>query len=123
MKRITFIVSLCLFASTQALAMSCDNPVNAYDSTYCSASEMIQLDQNLNEQYGKTMKSLKKEQSAIVKETQIKWIRERDNECSVSGSIAVECVNRKMKARIATLSQIERECKASGCTAALLRKD
>lgn len=103
--------------------MSCDNPINAYDRTYCAASEMIQLDQNLNQQYSKTMKSLTKEQSSLVKKAQIKWIRERDNDCSSSGSIGVDCVNDKMKSRIATLSQIERECKASGCSNALLSKD
>lgn len=123
MGKINFILSLCFFSSAQALAMSCDNPINAYDRTYCAASEMIQLDQDLNEKYVKTLKSLTKEQASIVKKTQIKWIRERDSECSDSGSIEVECVNSKMKARVTTLSQIERECQASGCTDALLSKD
>lgn len=123
MKKILLAGALCLFASTPVLAMSCDNPINAYDRTYCAASEMIQLDQNLNQQYSNTMKALTKEQSALVKKAQIKWIRERDNDCSSDGSIGVVCVNDKMKSRIATLSQIERECKASGCTNALLSKD
>lgn len=30
-------------------AISYDNPINSYDKTYCSALEMIQTDQNLNE--------------------------------------------------------------------------
>lgn len=46
---------------------------------------MIQLDQNLNEQYGKTMKLRAKEQGSCIKQAQIKWSRERDSECSVSG--------------------------------------
>jgi len=123
MKKILLLGALCLFSSAPVLAMSCDNPINAYDRTYCAASEMIQLDQNLNEQYSKTMKSLTKDQSTLVKKAQIKWIRERDNDCSTGGSIGVDCVNNKMKSRIATLSQIERECKASGCSNALLSKD
>lgn len=123
MKKILLAGALCLFATAPVLAMSCDNPINAYDRTYCAASEMIQLDQSLNEQYSKTMKLLTKEQSSLVKKAQIKWIRERDNDCSSAGSIGVVCVNDKMKTRIATLSQIERECKASGCNSALLSKD
>lgn len=123
MKKILLVAVFGLFSAAPVMAMSCDNPINAYDRTYCAASEMIQLDQNLNQQYSKTMKSLTKEQGALVKKAQIKWIRERDSECSVSGSIGVECVNDKMKSRIATLSQIERECKASGCSNALLSKD
>lgn len=123
MKKILLAGVLCLFSTAPVLAMSCDNPINPYDRTYCAASEMIQLDQHLNEQYSKTMKSLTKDQSSLVKKAQIKWIRERDNDCSSAGSIGVVCVNEKMKNRIATLSQIERECKASGCSNALLNKD
>lgn len=123
MKKTLWVAALCLFSTAPVLAMSCDNPINAYDRTYCAASEMIQLDQNLNQQYSKTMKSLTKEQSSLVKKAQINWIRERDTDCSSAGSISVVCVNDKMKTRIATLSQIERECKASGCTNALLSKD
>lgn len=74
-----------LFSSAPALAMSCDNPINTYNWSDCVASEMIQLDQNLNEQYGKTMKSRAKEQGSCIKQAQIKWIRERDSECAVSG--------------------------------------
>lgn len=123
MKKVLLVAAIYFGTTLPALAMSCDNPINAYDRTYCAASEMIQLDQNLNEQYGKTMKSLTKEQSSLVKKAQIKWIRERDTDGASEGTIGVDCVNDKMKARIATLSQIERECKASGCSSDLLSKD
>lgn len=123
MKSVALTGALCLFLSVPAWAMSCDNPVNAYDRTYCAASEMIQLDQTLNQQYSKTMKVLTKDQRSLVKKAQIQWIRDRDQACSVSGSIGVDCVNDKMKSRIATLSQIERECQASGCNTALLSKE
>lgn len=47
-----------LLSSSKAFAISCDNPINNYDVTYCYSSEMIQLDEKLNEQYKKTINSL-----------------------------------------------------------------
>lgn len=105
-----------------AFSMSCSNPINAYDKTYCASLKMTQLDKEINKQYGKTIKVLKPEQKKQVKKTQIQWIRARDNECSNGGTVAVNCVNDKMTARIELLKSIERECGASGCDKALLSK-
>ncbi len=112
-----------ILSASKAFAISCDNPINSYDSTYCSSSEMIQLDEKLNEQYKKTIKSLSGEKRKIVKTAQIEWIRNRDSDCESDGTIDVGCVNDKMKKRIETLSQIERECKASGCNNDLLSRN
>ncbi|MDI2090453.1 lysozyme inhibitor LprI family protein [Commensalibacter oyaizuii] len=111
-----------LLLISSAYAMSCDHPINAYDATYCAASKMIQLDQEINQQYGKTVKSLNATQRKQVKQSQIKWIRDRDQECSTNGMVAVECVNQKMEKRIGLLKSIERECKSSGCDASKLTK-
>ncbi|EUK18579.1 lysozyme inhibitor LprI family protein [Commensalibacter papalotli (ex Servin-Garciduenas et al. 2014)] len=105
-----------------AFSMSCNNPINAYDRTYCASLKMTQLDKEINEQYGKTIKVLKPEQKKEVKQAQIQWIRTRDNECSNGGTVAVNCVNDKMTARIELLKSIERECSSSGCDKALLSK-
>ncbi|HGM7842887.1 TPA: lysozyme inhibitor LprI family protein [Serratia marcescens] len=110
-------------SSSNSFALSCASPINSYDRTYCAGSEMIQLDQNLNEQYKKTINSLIKEERKTVKNAQIRWIRNRDNDCSSDGEINVSCVNEKMRKRIETLRQIERECKASGCNNELLDRD
>lgn len=122
MKKI-ILTSILLISTTKLFALSCDNPINSYDKTYCSASEMIQLDNTLNEQYQKTIMHLKSEQIKWVKKAQIQWIRERDNDCSNDGTVNVSCVNQKMKKRIETLRQIERECQASGCNQTLLSKE
>lgn len=121
----TFIVTglLAQFALVPAaFSMSCDNPINAYDKTYCAASKMIQLDKEINDQYGKTLKVLNASQKQDVKHAQIQWIRDRDNECSSNGAVAVSCVNDKMEARISLLKSIQRECGQSGCDKALLSK-
>ncbi|CAI3925121.1 lysozyme inhibitor LprI family protein [Commensalibacter communis] len=103
-------------------AMSCSNPITAYDNTYCASLKMTQLDKEINDQYGKTIKVLKVDQKQAVKKTQIQWIRARDKECSDGGTVALNCVNDKMERRISLLKSIERECKNSGCDKALLSR-
>lgn len=105
-----------------AFAISCNHPINAYDQTYCSGLKMIQLDKEINDQYGKTLKALNAEQKKQIKHTQIQWIRQRDAECSNNGTIDVTCVNEKMESRVTLLKSIERECQNSGCDKSLLSK-
>ncbi|WP_349886621.1 lysozyme inhibitor LprI family protein [Pantoea ananatis] len=123
LKKTSPFIMFILLSSSKAFAISCDNPINSYDVTYCYSSEMIQLDEKLNEQYKKTINSLGNEKRKMVKTSQIEWIRNRDSDCSSNGSINVACVNDKMKKRMEKLSQIERECKASGCNNDLLNRN
>lgn len=58
-----------------------------------------------------------------LKRHKFEWIRNRDSDYSSNGSINVACVNDKIKKRIEKLSQIERECKASGCNNDLLSRN
>ncbi|MGV3345162.1 lysozyme inhibitor LprI family protein [Enterobacteriaceae bacterium LUAb1] len=115
MNKILLITTLIAAPVSSAFAVSCHNPVNSYDKTYCSALEMVQADQNINEQYRKTINVLNNAQKSLLKKAQIQWIRDRDAECSNNGIIEVGCVNEKMKKRTETLKKIERECKAAGC--------
>ncbi|MDI2111812.1 lysozyme inhibitor LprI family protein [Commensalibacter nepenthis] len=114
---------LAQFAFAPAVfALSCGNPINAYDKTYCASLKMTQLDKEINDQYGKTIKVLTADQKKDVKKAQIQWIRARDSECSNGGTVTLDCVNDKMEKRISLLKSIERECKNSGCDKALLSK-
>lgn len=53
LKKTSPFIMFILLSSSKAFAISCDNPINSYDVTYCYSSEMIQLDEKLNEQYKK----------------------------------------------------------------------
>ncbi|MFY1667282.1 lysozyme inhibitor LprI family protein [Pseudomonas sp. Pseu.R1] len=106
--------------SASAFALSCDNPRNAYDRTYCASLKMVQADQDINEQYKKTVSVLNPEQKKKVKDAQIQWIKIRDNACSNDGLLYLDCANEKTEARIVILKAIERECRASGCDDAKL---
>lgn len=67
LKKTASCIIFIILSSSRAFAISCDNPINNYDHTYCASSEMIQLDQNLNEQYRKTINSLSEERKKQLK--------------------------------------------------------
>ncbi|TQI82005.1 uncharacterized protein YecT (DUF1311 family) [Serratia fonticola] len=104
-----------LLASASALAGGCDNPRTAYDKTYCAALEMVQLDQEINVQYKKVMALLNQQQKQTLKQSQIQWLKSRDNACSDGSRINVSCSNDTMQSRINFLKSVERECKSTGC--------
>lgn len=104
-----------LLVSTATLAAGCDNPRNAYDSTYCAALEMVQLDQELNVEYKKVMGLLNPQQKQTLKQSQLQWLKSRDNDCSDGSLLYLSCSNKTMKSRIDFLKSVERECKSTGC--------
>lgn len=104
-----------LLVSAAALAGGCDNPRNAYDRTYCASLEMVQLDQELNVQYKKVMGLLNQQQKQTLKQSQIQWLQNRDNECSDGARLFLDCSNKTMQSRINFLKSVERECKSTGC--------
>ncbi|WP_434559740.1 DUF1311 domain-containing protein [Pseudomonas sp. Z5-35] len=112
--------ALLAMASASASAMSCDNPRNAYDRTYCASLKMVQSDQDINDQYKKTMSALNPDQKKKVKAAQIQWIKIRDSACSNDGLLYLDCANEKTEARIVILKAVERECRAAGCDDAKL---
>lgn len=61
---------------------ACISPRNYYDQVYCSTKVYGLLDSALNEQYGKTIKSLSSNQARQLKKVQINWIRARDDKCA-----------------------------------------
>lgn len=104
-----------LLISATSLAAGCDNPRTPYDVTYCAALEMVQLDQEINVQYKKVMGLLTQPQKQVLKQSQIEWLKNRDNQCSNDSTINVACSNKTMQTRIEFLKSVERECKSTGC--------
>nr|BFE92743.1 hypothetical protein GCM10020185_32790 [Pseudomonas brassicacearum subsp. brassicacearum] len=101
--------------------MSCDNPRNAYDRTYCASLKMVQSDQDINDQYKKTMSALNPDQKK-KSESRSNPVdqKNRDSACSNDGLLYLDCANEKTEARIVILKAVERECRAAGCDDAKL---
>ncbi len=73
-----------LLADGALAADACGTPRNAFDSVYCRSGEFSQADRELNQQFGTLRKHLNDGQKALLKKSQIAWIKERDAACSES---------------------------------------
>ena len=71
-----------LLADGALAADACGTPRNAFDSVYCRSGEFSQADRELNQQFGTLRKHLNDGQKALLKKSQIAWIKERDAACS-----------------------------------------
>ncbi|MBK5142467.1 DUF1311 domain-containing protein [Budviciaceae bacterium BWR-B9] len=122
MRRI--LVALTVMVSANALAAGCAAPRNAFDQVYCSSTEFSQLDRDLNQQYSRVVKLVSAEQKAILKKSQLNWIKQRDDNCSEEKSsgyfVNLTCANNMMNERIAFLKERERECSSTGCVSSKL---
>lgn len=65
-----------LLADGALAADACGTPRNAFDSVYCRSGEFSQADRELNQQFGTLRKHLNDGQKALLKKSQIAWIKE-----------------------------------------------
>ena len=64
-----------LLADGALAADACGTPRNAFDSVYCRSGEFSQADRELNQQFGTLRKHLNDGQKALLKKSQIAWIK------------------------------------------------
>ncbi|HHJ1404535.1 TPA: lysozyme inhibitor LprI family protein [Pseudomonas aeruginosa] len=113
-----------LLADGAPAADACGTPRNAFDSVYCRSGEFSQADRELNQQFGTLRKHLNDGQKALLKKSQIAWIKERDAACSESKDngyfVNLDCATEKTRQRLDFLRERERECLSTGCVDAKL---
>lgn len=107
-----------LFADGALAAGTCGTPRNASDSVYCRSGEFSQADHELNQQFGILHKYLNDDQRALLRKSQIVWIRECGMTCSESkdnGYFAnLNCATEKTRQHPDFLHERERECLNTG---------
>lgn len=108
-----------LLADGALAADACGTPRNAFDSVYCRSGEFSQADRELNQQFGTLRKHLNDGQKALLKKSQIAWIKDRDAQCSYERDggyfVNLQCAVDKTNERLAVLRERERECQSTGC--------
>lgn len=115
-----------LFTLTASVAHAydgCKNPSTEYDRTYCTAKLFLESDKELNDTYSGLMKYVKGDVKKSLIQVQKQWINYRNDKCSVSGTIDVDCNFNVNKARTVFLNDRLRECKTGHCQNDLITSD
>lgn len=105
--------------SSSVYADNCDKPRDDFDSLYCLNKIYQESDKELNMAYKELQSLLDNKGLRILKETQIKWIKSRNNNCSLKKDgkffISLGCTTKMTVSRTNILRNRIRECKATGC--------
>lgn len=118
MKKVFFIT---LAMSAIYANAACDDPsASGYDRTYCQNQIYQEADRELNENYKKLRATLDGEGRARLKQSQKRWIEDRNYECSFRGTIELGCATQKTIGRLNFLQDRLRECRTSGCRNGML---
>lgn len=113
------IAVLLLSITSGAYAAGCATPKSAFDQVYCAGTLFAQVDHDLNVEYGVLKKLIKPSGMSALKQGQLAWIKERNDQCSEekpSGYfVNLDCANTMTQSRLAFLKERERECRSTGC--------
>lgn len=113
---------LCVFATAQAAG--CGTPRNAFDTVYCASNLFAQSDKSLNQTYGELRKQLPADQQAVLKQSQLAWIKQRDSQCAREEAdgyfVNLDCAVSLTDSRLEVLKERLRECASTGCEAGKL---
>jgi uncharacterized protein YecT (DUF1311 family) len=119
MMRKICLTALLLSMTAGAYAAGCATPKNAFDQVYCAGTLFAQVDHDLNVEYGSLRKNLKPIGLAALKQGQLAWIKDRNDQCSEekpSGYfVNLDCANTMTQERLAFLKERDRECTSTGC--------
>jgi len=122
MKRLILILSLIF--SPLAIGDNCDKPRDDFDGLYCLNKVFQEADKELNKAYKELRGFLNKAQRNQLKKTQISWIKQRNNNCSLRQNngfyVDLNCTTKTTVSRIHTLNDRIRECNATGCQSSKL---
>lgn len=106
--------------SGMAWADNCDNARNTYDDIYCTNKVYASADAELNKNYQALRAKLTTQQKAILKKSQLAWIRDRDTQCTTDTGVDVQCRLSTTQERNAWLRERLRECTTIGCKSTAL---
>jgi len=113
----------CLLAGG-AQAAGCGKPRNAFDTVYCAGNLFSQTDKSLNQTYGELRKQLTPDQQNTLKQSQLAWIKSRDEQCSREDNtgyfVNLDCAVTMTQTRLDFLKERQRECSSTGCEAGKL---
>jgi len=105
--------------STNVFADNCDKPRDDFDGLYCLNKVYQESDKELNVVYKELRSYLSKSERNSLKKTQITWIKNRNETCSLKEQdvffVSLSCTTSTTIDRTNILRDRVRECKSTGC--------
>ena len=97
---------------------------NEFEDVYCYAKQYIASDDALNAAYKALTAKLDAEAKAVLKKSQLAWIKKRNAECGTTDSdgysVDLSCAVDFTETRTRFLQDREKECDAGSCDLAKL---
>jgi len=110
--------------STNVFADNCDKPRDDFDGLYCLNKVYQESDKELNVVYKELRSYLSKSERNSLKKTQITWIKNRNERCSLKEKgvffVSLSCTTSTTIDRTNILRDRVRECKSTGCQSSKL---
>ena len=102
----------------------CANTMTDFDDVYCYAKSYIAADDDLNAAYKALTDKLNADERAVLKQSQLAWMKTRNDECGETGSdgyaVSLSCAIDFTESRTRFLRDRTAECEAGKCDAAKL---
>jgi uncharacterized protein YecT (DUF1311 family) len=118
MKKLFIILLLCVPGCAFANS-ACDKPANDFDGLYCLNKVYQEADRELNDIYKKLRAKLDSAGKKALKEGQLAWMEERNQNCSRHEGgqfyVNLDCAAAATIKRSQFLQDRLRECLSSGC--------
>ena len=113
------VMALTFGLSASPAHAGCEDPKNAFDDVYCYSKLYIDADTELNKVYGTLADLLTKEEKAVLKKSELAWIRARNAKCSrqegEDNFVDMECSVAETRERMIFLDDRVAECRAGKC--------
>ncbi len=115
----TAVLTLIFGLSAGPAHAGCEDPKNAFDDVYCYSKLYIDADTELNKVYSTLSELLSKPERAVLKKSELAWIRARNAKCSrqegEDNFVDMECSVAETRERMIFLEDRVTECQAGKC--------
>lgn len=115
------VAGLAFQLGSSAARADCANTLTDFDDVYCYAKSYLAADDALNAAYKALTPKLSADQKAILKKSQVAWMKQRNDECGETGSdgyaVSLSCAIDFTESRTRFLKERKAECDAGKCDA------
>jgi uncharacterized protein YecT (DUF1311 family) len=117
--RTAFLVIIFALVMLTGAKAACTSTNSPFDEVYCGVQVFHQADHQLNIDYGAFYKTLDANEQSSLREGEIAWIKDRNQQCTESQDgynfVAIDCAVKMTNMRDDFIKSRQRECASTGC--------